>query len=497
MFTRDRKSRLRLSRLRYGLLFFVFLYSGAMPIRSAAKSEQVIALVGGTVIDGNGGAPLQDAVLVIKGNKIAKVGSLTKTRYPKTARVIDLTGKYILPGLIDMHVHYHAWMGELFLAHGVTTVKDLGNVVEWISAVSADVEQGKMRGPRIFYVGNGLDAPPPARETHVGVDTPEMARRAVKLLHSMGVSAIKVREKATPELLKAIIEEAHRLGIPVTGHVRRTDAREAAQAGIDGLEHASGIVQAIGNRPKEPEPGQDAFQNLLPDLKALAQIEPASAAELVKLLANKNVALIPSMAGWWRMGTERRDAFAREDAEYAKNQLLTYVPDDVRNTWASSAIYNLKNADDLAQIKLGLKKLQNLLMRHYKAGGKVLAASDTFNFVPGLSLQRELILMVDAGFSPMQAIMMGTRDNAQFLGRAGELGTIAPGKWADIVVLSANPLDDILNIGRVSMVIKNGQVMDTSYHANYSIPTPKPKITRPVWLEKELRRGEESIAPRP
>ena len=95
----------------------------------------------------------------------------------------------------------------------------------------------------------------------------------------------------------------------------------------------------------------------------------------------------------------------------------------------------------------------------------------------------------------MQAIMMGTRENAQFLGRARELGTLAPGKWADIVVLNANPLDDIRNIRQVSMVIKDGQVVDTSYHANYSIPTPKPKITRPVWLEKELQKGQETMRP--
>jgi imidazolonepropionase-like amidohydrolase len=386
-------------------------------------------------------------------------------------------------------------MGELFLAHGVTTVKDLGNVVEWISAVSADVEQGRMRGPRIFYVGNGLDAPPPARETHVGIDSPETARHAVRLLHSRGASAIKIREKATIELVKAITEEAHKLGIPVTGHIRRIDAREAALAGIDGLEHASGIVQAIANRPKETEPSQDPLQSFISDLKAFGQIESAKIDELARLLASKKVALVPSMAGWWRMATERRDDFAREDAEYAKNQSLVYVPDDVRKLWATSAIYNLKNAEDLAQIKLGFKKLQHLLITHYQAGGKVLAASDTFNFVPGLSLQRELILLVDAGFTPLQAITIGTRDNAQFLGRGAELGSIATGKWADIVVVNANPLDNIRNISQVSIVIKDGQVVDTSYHADYAIPTPKPKIVRPVWLEKKLQKNENTRAP--
>lgn len=483
-------SRLLGNKLHYGLLCLALLgaIAGQSSTGSASHSEQVTALVGGTVIDGNGGPPIENSVVVIQGNKILSVGSKSRTKIPKAAKVIDVTGKYIVPGLIDMHIHYHDWMGELFLAHGVTTVKDLGNVVEWISAVSADVAQGKMRGPRIFYVGNGLDAPPPARETHVGVDSPEMARRAVQLLHSRGACAIKVREKITPELLQAITEEAHRLGIKVTGHIRRTDAREAALAGIDGLEHASGILQALALRPREAQPGENELQTFVGDLKAFAQLEPAQTGDLVTLLASKKVALIPTMVNWWRMATERRDDFAVEDAKYAKNPSLAYVPEDVRKWWASSTIYNVKNPEDLAQLRLGLKKLQDLLLRHFKAGGKILAASDTFNSVPGLSLQRELILLVDAGFTPTQAITMATRDNAEFLGKGAVLGTIAPGKWADVVVLSANPLTDIRNIQQVAMVLKDGQILDISYHPDYSIPTPKPKITRPVWLERELQQ---------
>ena len=143
-----------------------------------AQTNQEIAIVGGTLIDGNGGPPLQDSVLLIKGNRIVRVGSKGKVKFPRSVETIDATGKYILPGLIDIHVHYNDWMGELYLAHGVTTVKDVGNYVEWISTVSAEVEQGKIRGPRIFYTGNGLDAPPPGRDHFIGLESPEMAKRA-------------------------------------------------------------------------------------------------------------------------------------------------------------------------------------------------------------------------------------------------------------------------------------------------------------------------------
>jgi len=454
----------------------------------AAQAEQFTVLVGGTLIDGNGGAPLPDAVVVIRANKVIAVGKRDNTKYPRSARIIDVTGSYVLPGLIDIHIHYQDWMGELFLAHGVTTVKDLGNVVEWISAVSADVESGKMRGPRIFYVGNGLDAPPPARESHVGLDNPDMARAAVRLLYSRGACAIKIREKITPELLRAIVDEAHKLRMPVTGHIRRVDAGEAALAGIDGLEHASGVVQELSNRGREIDPKEDPLQSVVADLKAFATIEDPKLDELAKLLGKRNVAIIPTMVGWWRMASARRDEFAREDTSYAKNESLAYVPEDVRKLWSTSFIYNLRNADDLAQLKVAFKKLQFLLLRHHQAGGKVLAGSDTVNSVPGLSLQRELFMLVDAGFTPLQAITMATRDNARFLGRGAELGSIEKGKLADILVLKANPIADIRNISQISLVIKGGELVDRTYHANYSIPTPKPKITRPVWLEQELMR---------
>lgn len=480
------------SMLHYALFsssVFLLMVVGSLS-SSDSESEETTMLVGGTVIDGNGKPPLPDAVVIIKGNRIVEVGSKSGIEYSKRGRVIDTTGKFILPGLIDIHVHYHDWMGELFLAHGVTTVKDMGNDVEWISAISASVERGTLSGPRIFYVGNALDASPPAMEHHVGIDGPEMARCAVQLLHGRGVSAIKVREKITPELLQAVTQKAHQLGIPVTGHIMRTDAREAALAGIDGLEHATGIVQAIAGRPRQPQPGENPVQTFISDFKAYSRVEPAKSSELVDLLASYNVALIPTMADLSRLVLEHGDDFALEDAGYAGNQSLAYVPEGVRKMWATSFFFKANYGDDLPRAQVGYKKQQELLLRHYKAGGKVLAGTDTFFSVPGLTLQRELVVLVEAGFTPIEAITMATRDNAEFLGRGAELGTIMPGKLADIIVVSANPLDNIRNTQRVTLVIKGGQVVDTSYHADYSSPKPRPKLTRPLWLEKQMQSSE-------
>jgi imidazolonepropionase-like amidohydrolase len=479
-----------MDRAGYALLALAILtlfIGNAVPARAQSQPETV--LVGGTVIDGAGGSPIQDAAVLIRANRIVSVGPKSRIKYSKSAKVIDTAGKYVLPGLIDIHVHYNDWMGELFLAHGVTTVKDVGNYVEWISVVSTEVEQEKVRGPRIFYVGNGLDAPPPKRDHFIGLENPQMAKRAVELLHGRGAVAIKVREKITAELLRAITEEAHRLHMPVTGHIRRVNAYDAALAGIDGLEHASGIVQATADATAKIDLDNitEDYQRYVAERKSYSMINLARGAELVKFLASKNVALIPTMAGWWRMATERRDDFAREDAEYANNPALRYVPEDTRKIWATSQLYKLNNADDLAQVRAGYKNVQELLREHYKAGGKVLAGSDTFISIPGLSFQRELVFLVDSGFTPMQAISIATRDNAQFLRQDRELGTITAGKLADLLIVSANPLADIRNTQRVAMVFKNGQMVDLTYHADYSIPTPRPTLTRPLWIERQLQ----------
>jgi len=456
----------------------------------AQPAREMIALVGGTVIDGNGGPPLKDAVVLISGDRILKVGGKDRIKIPKSAKIIEATGKFIIPGLIDMHAHYDGWMGELYLAHGVTTIKDLGNDAEWCQRFAADIEQGRARGPRFFYVGNGIDAPPPVRDHHIAFDKPELAARAVELLHQRGVAAIKIREKSTPELIRAVTQKAHKLGIPVTAHIVNINAREAALAGVDGLEHATGIVAATATQQLKPDPAATDVQRFITELKGFATIDSAKAEELVKFLAERNVALIPTMANWWRFASDRKEEFARVDAEYARNPALAYVPGHVKQVWATSALYDIKNASDLARVKTGWDKTRAYLMAFHKAGGQALAGSDTLISIPGLSLLRELMMLVDVGFTPMQAITIGSRDNARFLGQGKNLGVIATGKLADLVVLGANPLEDIRNLQRVEMVFKNGREEDRTYHADYSVPTPKPKLTRPLWIEKIMMEGK-------
>ena len=458
-----------------------------------AATDGWTALVGATIIDGHGGPPITDGTVLIHDERIERVGAQHDVGVPEKAAVIDATGRFALPGLIDVHVHYFEWMGELFLAHGVTAVKDVGNDVEWIATASDEVESGAARGPRIFYTGNGLDVPPPRRDHFIGLEDAEMARQVVPLLAEKGAIAIKVRELLPVELLRPVVEAAHGLGLKVTGHLRATDARKAALAGIDGLEHASGLVQATIDPwitvDLDTLEARDIYAKYVADRKAYALINEHRAGELVTMLAARDVAMIPTMSGWWRMASARRDTFATEDTVYAEDPSLAYVPDEARSIWASSKLYEIDDPDDLAQLSVGYRKIQALLRRHREEGGPLLAGSDTYLSVPGLSLQRELLFLVDCGFTPMEAIGIATLDNARFMGQDRDIGSLAAGKMADIIVLDEDPLARIENIATVSTVIKGGAVVDISYHSDYAVPTPRPVMHRPLWVERRLAEG--------
>jgi imidazolonepropionase-like amidohydrolase len=455
-------------------------------LKDRAAGSPGLLLRGGTLIDGRGQAPLRDSAILIRGNKIVEVSAKSEIECSHDLKVLDIAGKYVIPGLIDIHVHYSDWMGPLFVEHGVTTVKDLGNDIDWISQVSAEIDAEKVQGPRLFYVGNGLDAAPPERDNHVGVTSPEMARRAVRLLASRGVSAIKVREKITPELLQVIVDESHSLRLPVTGHLKRTDAREAALAGIDGLEHVSGFAQAVANADRQPFSGGDGRRMLMSDLMAFATAEPGVCEELIDLLVERNVALVPTLPVWWRMAMRNRADYAKEDAEYAQRPALSYVPEFIRNLWTTPAFFEVENDFERSQIESGYANLMNILSSFCQAGGRLLGGTDTFVFIPGLNSHRELELFAELGLEPLEIISLVTRANAEFLGQGTQLGTIEPGKLADVVVLHADPLKEISNTQKIALVIKDGQIVEQLEDAKDFIPSPKPALTRPLWLEQQL-----------
>lgn len=443
------------------------------------------------MIDCTGNSPIKDAVVVMEGDNIRAVGSKRNVRLPLGARVIDASGKYVVPGLIDMHVHYREWQGELFVAHGVTAVKDLGNPVEWISELSKMQSEGRLRGPKILYVGNNLDASPPEGDHHIGISSEHDAQRVVSLLSKFGVAAIKVRHKTKPEMLRWVIRAAHAYGLPVTGHLSATNAMEAAAAGIDGLEHASGVAQAAAESSDQISAGAKGIRAFLDDLQGFTRMSEDREAALIKLLVEKRVTLIPTLGVRARAVLEDYRPAVVEDDRYASDQALAYVPQPVRKDWSEAVLDKMIrqsfSKQEMHTMREGYHRLERFVLRFRRAGGVVVAGSDNLIGVAGLTIHREIESLVSAGLTPMEALLAATRDAAKFLKR-DDLGTIEAGKAADVLILGGNPLDDIRNLRRIEKVFQNGRELDLGFHADYALPPPRPELVRPLFLERLLAK---------
>lgn len=212
-----------------------------------AQTEVVTVIEGGTLIDGTGRPAVPNAVIVIEGNRIKAVGARGSVHVPLTAKKIDATGRWVLPGLIESHGHYRGFVPELLISHGITTLVDAGNYMDYVLAVREATASGKLWGPRIFTAGSGIEGSGvevPSRD-RMHVQNAAEARAAAEEQVNQKVDFIKVYAGISSEQLKAITDVAHKAGVPVVGHLQRVDAREAAAAGIDGLIHASGISAAL------------------------------------------------------------------------------------------------------------------------------------------------------------------------------------------------------------------------------------------------------------
>jgi len=356
------------------------------PVAADVRDAVPLIITGGTLIDGTGREPLPDSVIVIQGGKIVRVTAGAVEAAPGGARRIDAGGSWIIPGLIDMHVHYHEWMGRLFLRHGVTTVRDVGSNLDRILELRRESRTADSMRPRIFTCGPLIDGPLPRHGTEISVSvtTEAEARDVARQLLARGVDCLKVYEQLTPRLVQAIAQEAQGAAVPVTAHLRDTTAVAALKAGVKGLEHALGF-EACDER---------------------------EAGEVSRLVVERNAYVVPTLAIMDGAGQR-------------------------------------------------LPCLKRFVGRLRKLFGRVVAGSDTANLrpMPGVLLHRELELLVEAGLSSHEALMAATSTAAEVLGQGGGLGTIEPGKTADLLVLSGNPLRSITEIQRIDLVIRDGLVV--------------------------------------
>lgn len=445
----DRRLRSGLGRWALALLAGISLVSGCRK-----GPPEGIALVGATVIDGTGAPPKTDQVVVVRAGKIESISSVFGFDAPKNTREINVGGRFIIPGLIDAHAHVTRWMLPRYLAYGVTSVRDTHGTLDSILAIRDGAELHSFASPRIYTAGSMIDGVPATYADAIPVQNPTEGRKAVDKLAVADVDFIKVYTRITPALLGPIIDEARTFKLRVSGHLGLTDALTAARLGIHSIEHMSGIPEAASSNPAPFFAAHRAgfFTGWTYFEKSWANLDSASLDRVAHELASRKVVVVPTLV--------LHDIFSRlDDPAVESDSALRDVPKVEVTRWNVPGMIQRAGwgPADFAAFRAS-RPNQDLFIRLFQAaGGTVATGTDAANqlLVPGKSEHQELALLTAAGLTPNQALQAGTRNAATLLG-ADSLGVLAPGKVADLVILTRNPLTDIRNTQSVERVMVRG-----------------------------------------
>ena len=432
------------------------LQLGAVALAAACTSpgKGMIALEGATLIDGAGGPPKSDALILIKDGKIKAVARVNEIKVPRGAERLNLLGKTIIPGLIDADAMVERWALPRYVAWGVTSVRDVHSPADSGFALKRDVDLGAIIGPRVYAAGSAIDGLSPTLPGSVGVAGDEEARQAVDQRAVAGADFVMVYTKMTPDLLRAIIDEASTLRLRVAGRVGKLDALSAARAGVATLENLSGVVASA----TDPAPFVRANDLFLPGLTleetSWAGLDSATVDRTARALVATHVVIVPTLVA--------HDTYARfDDSTLASRLGMADVPSDPGNTVRDAAGWLQRTgwrAQQFAAFRRGRARQDQFVRAFKAAGGLVVAGTNAAGplLVPGASLHEELALLVAAGFTPIEALTAATR-HAGHLFAGDSIGVLVPGKVADLVVLNRSPVDDISATRDIAWVMVRGR----------------------------------------
>ena len=458
-------------------------------IPDARTRAPAVAIRAVTVVDVMDGSLRGKQTVLVAGNRITAVGPADQVQIPRDAELVDAAGRYVIPGLWDMHVHSvnpvgvdtanrsiaaQDWHFPLFLAYGVTGVRNMNDgtadvTLELTNTIKRQLAEGSRRGPpRFFSAGPAVDGDPPlGGSKKVVVRTAAEARAVVEQLASHGADLIKVYENVSREAYFAIIDEARRRKIPVDGHIPfRVTPEEAVAAGQRTLEHPEALAAGCST---EADDERERFAGVLADYDGppgsekllLMQIQhyralydsrdPAACASAFETYRHNGVAVTADLLVYHHI--------VHADQILSDTARLRLVPEAVRRNWAHRL--DSETTRELQSILRPIPplELENVRLAN-KAGVVLLAATDVDipMGVPGLSLHEELVRLVEAGLTPLEALQAATLNPARVLGLADSLGRIEPGKLADLVLLDANPLENIRNTQKIGAVVADGQL---------------------------------------
>lgn len=424
----------------------------ALSVGCSSGDAVKIALVGATVIDGSGRPPIRNAVIIIDGTIVEVVAAADAVSIPKGAQEIDLTGYWIIPGLIDADVRSEAWAMPRFLAYGVTTVRDLRTGTDSILALAEEMRLGTVLGPRVYFAGTPIAGiRDGSRLSAVDV------RRAVDRNSIDGSDYITVDATVSPNLLSAIIDESRSFELPVVGYLGLTDAASGAEGGLHSIERLSGIPQAAsGNAsPFYAAYRQSFYRGWGYEERSWSRLRSGSIDRIAKQLAATHVVITPTLV--------LHETIANlDDVSQLERAGPGVIPSNIAATWDGPGTLRERgwSTTDLRAFRQG-RAVQDRFLNRFRANGGTIAvgtgAVSPF-VIPGASLHQEMELLVRAGLDPMVALMAATSGNATVLG-ADSLGILLAGNVADLVVLSADPLENIRNTRAIENVMIRGHLM--------------------------------------
>jgi imidazolonepropionase-like amidohydrolase len=432
---------------------------------TSREMGEIVAFVGVNVVPMDSERVEMNQTVIVREGRIAKLGPSPRIEIPENAFVIDGAGKYLMPGLADMHVHLAGEFPEmlsLYLANGVTTVRNMWgspDILKWRQRI----EEGSLLGPRIYTTGPVIDGDPPCRVGMTVITRPEEVEAEVAAEKAAGYDAIKVYSNLSPEVYEAVLSSASRHQMPVYGHTpTRVGLANPLDRGQKSFEHMNDFLYALlpDHSPERAEVVEafadcahfsprktfgQPFMHANPD-----RIEPLAAR-----VAKTGAWICPTV-----VVTQKMASSADEFTELEKKPSMRYVPPAVKYGWWAKMVGVLtSDQGDPAGMKEGVHIMLKAVNALHESGAHLLIGTDTFNpfVLPGFSTHEELENFVTAGLSPFDAIAAATRDAAEFIEAAPEFGTVQIGKGADLILGEGNPLQDVKNVSHLKGVMVRGR----------------------------------------
>ena len=427
-------------------------------VAALAAADTSLVIRNASVFDAASGKMLPQRTIVVRGDRIVAIGDSDQP-VPADAEVLDATGKYFIPGLIDAHVHLvhladrtHVTGDEflpLFLAAGVTTVRSAGDAIVAEAGVANFAKSHPQLCPRVFLASPLIDRDPPLhRDVGYPLTDPAQVAAFVDDMAAWDVTTLKIYVGTPRGIGQEVIKQGHRRGMRVTGHLGRYTAQDAAVDGIDCLEH----IWSVFNYSI---PAEVAKQ---PNHRANLDLRNPKCQELIALLVNRQVAVDPTLVVFRNM------IYLNDLEEVRKHPDLAHVPQRMLRYWEKYRVGRALKPSTLETRRREILTYQELTGMLHRNGVPILAGTDSPEpfVVPGFSLHQELEMLVASGLSPSDAIKSATINSARILNQASNLGSIEVGKWADLVVLTADPTQDIRNTRKIESIIRGGKVVKPS-----------------------------------